>query len=105
MASPKRAPVRCDGVMPGAIESRHASSPLLRARDVAERLCLSEATVWRLARESVLPRVRIAGSTRFRPGDVHALIARGLSPEDDEGPAGKPGPVTTPAGQGRHDEA
>ena len=63
---------------PPATESRHVSSPLLRARDVAECLCLSEATVWRLAREGVLPGVRIAGSTRFRPDDVHALVTRGL---------------------------
>src|SRR5262249_31498875 len=61
---------------------------LLRDRDVAVRLNVSRASVWRLVKSGRLPSVRIGvGSTRFRPEDVDALI----NPSSKEGPAEQPG--------------
>jgi excisionase family DNA binding protein len=82
--------------------SRHAESPykadtrwrLLRARDVAAELAISEPTVWRLARSGELARVRVGGSVRFLRDDVETLIARGRTaerPVQEESPAGGPG--------------
>jgi excisionase family DNA binding protein len=57
---------------------RHPLTPsLLRVRDVAERLSVSEPTVRRLVSSGELRRVRLGGSVRFRPQDVEALIERG----------------------------
>jgi excisionase family DNA binding protein len=50
---------------------------LLRVRQVAEVLAVSEPTVWRLARTGELRVVRVGGSTRFLPGDVQSLVADG----------------------------
>ncbi len=50
--------------------------PLLTATEVAARLNVSKALVYRWAREAVVPSVVIGGIVRFRPEDVDALIAR-----------------------------
>ena len=49
---------------------------LLRAREVARALALSERQVWNLSRRGVLGRVvRVGRSTRWRESAVRALIA------------------------------
>lgn len=48
---------------------------LLRLRDVAELLALSEPTVRRLAKNGALPSVRIGAAIRYRQSDVRRLIA------------------------------
>lgn len=85
-----------------AYSSANPEPQLLRAREVAERLAVSEPTVWRLSRAGELPRVRVGGSTRFRRDDVTRLIERNVS-LNDEDPAGRRGLVQKPAGLGRHD--
>lgn len=100
--------LRCNrAVMSNHVDSGYpASEPLrlLRAREVADRLAVSEPTVWRLGRAGMLRKVRIGGSTRFHPDDVDDLIAgRDLSSVvhiQDEGPAGRPSLVNRHADAG-----
>lgn len=86
-----------------------APEPLLRVRDVAARLAVSEPTVWRLVRVGELEPVRVGHSTRFRREDVEELISRGRerapsTPSEDEDPTGRPGLVDRKAVRsGRHD--
>lgn len=47
---------------------------LLTVRQVAERLGVSERTVWTLRSEGALPSVRMRGSTRWRASDVQDYI-------------------------------
>lgn len=48
---------------------------LLRVRDVADLLALSPRTVWRMATTGDLPApIRLGGSTRWRWGDLRALV-------------------------------
>ena len=48
---------------------------LLRVRDVAARLDVSTATVYKLAHSGVMPFVRILGSLRFRSKDLESFIS------------------------------
>ncbi len=48
---------------------------LLRVRDVAARLNVSAATVYRLAHSGILPVVRVLGSLRFRSKDLEVFIS------------------------------
>jgi excisionase family DNA binding protein len=47
---------------------------LLTAREVGERLSVSERYVWRLAREDKLPSIHIGKYIRFDPADVAAFV-------------------------------
>ena len=76
-------------------EQRQGEAKLLRAREVAEQLAISEDLVWRLADRGVLPRIRLGGATRYRAEDVEALI----SPESGD-PAGRPGRAGAVLGHG-----
>lgn len=49
---------------------------LWTVRQAAERLGLSEKTVYRMARLGQMPHTRVGRSLRFRPEDVEAWIAR-----------------------------
>jgi len=48
---------------------------LLRVRDVAARLNVSTATVYKLAHSGFLPFVRVLGSLRFWSEDVESFIS------------------------------
>ena len=52
-------------------------SPLVSVREVAERLGVSETTVYRLTERRLLPFYRVAGCLRFTPEDVDAYLANG----------------------------
>jgi excisionase family DNA binding protein len=73
---------------------------LMTTADVADTFGVSVHTVRRLVRGGVLAKVKIGGSTRFRPEDVEALIESRLSQE--KGPAGRRGRVSLPARRDRH---
>lgn len=53
---------------------------LLTARELGERLRLPTARIYELAREDVLPHVRIGRQIRFEAAAVGAWIQRGGSP-------------------------
>ena len=72
--------------------------PLLRIRDVARLLAVSEATIIRWADAGLLPRIKIGNSTRFDPGAVEALIERHLETRD---PACRPGAQGVAGASGR----
>ena len=55
--------------------SSEPEEPLLRVRDVAARLNVRTATVYKLAHLGVLPFVRVLGSLRFRSEDVESFIS------------------------------
>ena len=57
---------------------------LLKVPQVAERLAVSERTVWRLIDSKALKPVSIGGATRIRESDVERLI------DGDEGDEGDP---------------
>ncbi len=47
---------------------------LLKIEEVAERLGVSRALVYRLIQGGVLPRIKIAGATRVAPEDLERFI-------------------------------
>lgn len=53
---------------------------LLTVHDVADVLGINEPSVRRLVARGELTRIRIGGSVRFDPRDVHALIQSGVVP-------------------------
>src|SRR5207248_355993 len=91
-AIPKRPPRRSHSrMMPcQSVAGESGADRLLRAREAAELLAVSEATVWRLSRQGHLRRIRVGGSTRFAGRDVARIAARGTDGAHDEGPAGGP---------------
>jgi len=67
------APVSSPRVTPGLQTRRVELGPherLLSVREVARRLSVSRATMYRLCAEGNLPHVRVANSIRVRPGAV-----------------------------------
>ena len=50
------------------------TSELLRIGEVAQRLKVSQMTVWRLTRRGQLPVVAIGRARRFRPEDIEHLV-------------------------------
>jgi len=50
---------------------------LLTVREVAERLAICIATVYRLCERGALPHVRVSNAIRVRPADVDAFLTRG----------------------------
>jgi len=65
---------------PATYPAKPTSPRLLTVDEVAERLTISPATVYRLIAARELHKIRIGGSTRFREADVEALIERGAGP-------------------------
>jgi excisionase family DNA binding protein len=51
---------------------------LLTVEQVAERLQISERSVWRWITEDVLPVVRLGRAVRVRPADLRRLIEIGV---------------------------
>ncbi|TVQ63033.1 MAG: DNA-binding protein [Phycisphaerales bacterium] len=51
--------------------------PLLNYRQAAERLGVSERTLWALVARDELPTVRIGRSVKIDPVDLEAFIQRG----------------------------
>ena len=47
---------------------------LLRPRDAARALAVSERTLWELTRRGVIPCVRLGRAVRYDPGDLRAFI-------------------------------
>lgn len=58
----------------GTVSTTRQGAPLLRVRDVMDRLHCSRATVHRRVADGTLPVVRIKGLVRFRPEVVDALL-------------------------------
>lgn len=56
---------------------------LLRVREVAEQLCVCNATVYRLVEAGELPHVRITNSIRIRPDDLDEFVRNGLMATTD----------------------
>lgn len=54
----------------------HRMSPdrLLRVREAADRLAISEGQIRRLAREGKIPSVKLGACVRFRPEDIEAAM-------------------------------
>jgi len=50
---------------------------LLRVRDVADRISVSERQVWKLIRAGILEVVKIGRSTRVRASDLRSLVDYG----------------------------
>jgi len=49
---------------------------LLRPREAAELLAISERTLWALSNKGDLPRVEIGGSVRYDPADLREWVER-----------------------------
>jgi len=56
------------------LPERRAEPPLLTVRQVAERLGVRTATVYRLCDEGELPHIRVLHAIRIAPGDVETFI-------------------------------
>jgi excisionase family DNA binding protein len=69
--------------------SRETDQPdtLLRLREAAKILAVSERQVWNLIASGVLERVRIGGSTRVRRSDVERVVRVGATQEEVRGSA------------------
>lgn len=70
-----------------AVSNRYHQSELLTAREVTEQFPdsgLSEAALWRWAREGQIPVVRFpSGRVRFRREDIEALLTpKVMSPDE-----------------------
>jgi excisionase family DNA binding protein len=63
--------------------------PLLTVKDVAERLSISETTVYRRVEDGLIPHVRLWNMLRFRSREIDALIEEGLSKDSGEGGGGQ----------------
>jgi excisionase family DNA binding protein len=50
---------------------------LLGVKDVAARLGVSTATVYKVVSEGYLPSIWVLGSIRIRPDDLEVFIAQG----------------------------
>ncbi|HTV49187.1 MAG TPA: helix-turn-helix domain-containing protein [Phycisphaerae bacterium] len=57
------------------LKSSNPASALMKDWEVAELLSLSRRQVWKLSSAGKLPApVRLAGSTRWRRGEIEAII-------------------------------
>ena len=68
-----------DGGKVRAHEDMENAGRSLTAAEVAERLGYTERYVWKLRREGVLPRIKLAGRkyVRFAEDDVERLVREG----------------------------
>jgi excisionase family DNA binding protein len=60
---------------------------LLTARDVAERLSISTATVYKLVAAGAIPCLRVSNAIRFRAADLRTYVER-IAPPGGSGPMG-----------------
>ena len=60
------------------------SNQLLTANQVAERLAISRATLYRLMGKGKIAPVRLGAAVRFRPEDVDKLIEESLDKPDPD---------------------
>lgn len=60
-----------------AHHTRRKASRMLRVSDVAQRLDLPEKRLYILAREGIIPHVRLGRSIRFNEAELEAWIAAG----------------------------
>jgi excisionase family DNA binding protein len=58
-------------------ERRLAPRSLLSVREVATRLRVSTATVYKLVHKGELPHIRVVNTVRVRPTDLEAFVAKG----------------------------
>jgi excisionase family DNA binding protein len=70
-------------LLPGPAEPRPSTKSLLTVRDVAARLGVSRATVYKLCEEGALPHIRISNSIRVAPDALEAYLA--AAPPDAKG--------------------
>ena len=47
---------------------------LLRPKDAAKLLAISERHLWRLMKEGLIPVVRLGRTTRYHPADIETFI-------------------------------
>lgn len=53
-----------------------ATRKLIKSRDAAQYLCISERTLWQLSSDGKLPTVRIGRMVRFDVADLNEFIAK-----------------------------
>jgi excisionase family DNA binding protein len=58
------------------LPERRQEPPLLTVRQVAERLGVCTATVYRVCDEGQLPHIRVLHAIRFAPADLASFIRR-----------------------------
>lgn len=68
--------------MKGKPETAAAASAIMTVKEVAEYLRMSEAKVYRLAREGALPVVRIGKSWRFRKDLLETWLEQASTPDE-----------------------
>jgi excisionase family DNA binding protein len=56
---------------------RGGADNLLTVREVAARLSVSTATVYKLAERGELPHVRVSNALRFEPAELASFVAAG----------------------------
>jgi len=67
------------GQSPEPTPSASGPTQLLTQRQVAQQLCLSRATVWRLTKQGIFHPVEVTPSTlRYRSSDIEAFARNGL---------------------------
>lgn len=67
----------------GDLKVPAAARYLLTDQNVAERLDISRASVWRRVRDGTLPRpIRIGGATRFVAAEIDDFIAMAMARRD-----------------------
>lgn len=67
----------CDEVTDVTMTAIEQADPLLTPAQVAERLNVPQSWVYRAARESTLPSVKVGRWVRFRPVDIDDYIRKG----------------------------
>lgn len=71
----------------GTNDGRFDGRALLTSQDVAERLSISERSVWRLSSSGQIPKpVKVGGSTRWRVSDIEAFVKAGSRPSAERLP-------------------
>jgi excisionase family DNA binding protein len=97
-------PLLLAGVPAGRVPEAQARSdvgvtgPLLTAREVADRLGLTPATVLRWARAGELPGFRLGRALRFREADLEAWLEAHATGAAPQGGVSQPGGRAQPGG-------
>jgi excisionase family DNA binding protein len=61
-------------LLPDARALPHSGAPLLTVRDVAARLGISKATVYKLCEDGTLPYIRVSNAIRVEPAALEAYL-------------------------------
>ncbi|HEU0296199.1 MAG TPA: helix-turn-helix domain-containing protein [Anaerolineales bacterium] len=75
--------------MPGSVQDTKATPTIMTVHEVAAYLRMSEAKVYRLAKERRLPVVRIGKAWRFRKDLLDDWLSRSTASSMDDGPGNK----------------